>query len=107
LCFKLLSQVVNSRCTGMSLSEDVGGEKMMKSIHEMILAVCLILTLMIVYDFSLHLVEKLNIEFHPLYPHFQNREAYTDFWTAYWGLGSILVVTVTVLLWLEFRNHKR
>jgi hypothetical protein len=79
----------------------------MKNVQELILAICLILTLMVTYDFSLHFVEKINFQFHPLYPHFPSREAYTDFWTAYWGLGSILILTVTILLWLEFRNRKR
>ena len=53
----------------------------------------LILFLMILYDFSLHLVELLTLEnYHPLYPIFPNREVYTIFWTIYWGIGLIILL---------------
>jgi len=60
---------------------------------------------LIINDFSLHLVELLGIEnSHPFYGFFWSlspRETYTIFWTAYWGVASIIVTILGILLWLE------
>jgi len=51
----------------------------------------LILTLMIFWDWSLHLVELLKIEkYYFLYPYFPTREFYTIFWTIYWGVAFLI-----------------
>lgn len=60
---------------------------------------------LIINDFSLHLFELLGIEHsHPFYGFFwffPSREAYTIFWTVYWGVASFNVIVLGILLWLE------
>ena len=51
----------------------------------------LVLTIMIAYDLSLHLSEMLGLEAY-WWLQLPSREAYTLFWTIYWGIGLILIV---------------
>lgn len=76
--------------------------------HFVIIILVLTLGALIINDFSLHLVELLGVErLHPFYGFFwffPSRKAYTIFWTGYWGVASIIVVILGILLWLEMRR---
>jgi len=82
----------------------------MKRVQWIILFICLVLGVMIFNDFVLHLVEYLGIEkSHPFYSflwYFPNRKAYNDFWTTYWGLASVLISAVLILLSWEFKKAR-
>jgi len=73
----------------------------------MILGLILVLGAMIINDFSLHLVELLKIEkLHPFYSFFwsfPDRSSYTNFWTIYWGIASIIICCLGILFYLELR----
>ncbi len=76
----------------------VGGRKMNKFWK------MLLLSLMILYDASLHWVEILNVvNIHPLYPNFPLFGAitYDFFWTAYWTIAFFLS------LWILFGKNKQ
>lgn len=74
------------------------------------LLIASVLALMILNDFSLHLVELLKIEpLHPFYWFFwtfPSREAYTIFWTAYWGTALVLIFILLVLVF-QIRDRER
>ena len=79
-----------------------------KSRHYIIISLLFILGVMILNDFSLHLVELLGVErSHPFYGFFwsfPSRQAYTVFWTVYWGVASIIILILGILLWIEMRR---
>lgn len=53
----------------------------------------IILLGMILWDWSLHLVELFNaVDYHPLYPWFSSWHQYNIFWTAYWGIAIVLII---------------
>jgi len=78
------------------------------------LIIASVLTVMILNDFSLHLVELWKIEqLHPLYWFFwsfPSREAYSIFWTVHWGLALLLVVILLIFafqVWERERSISR
>jgi hypothetical protein len=70
------------------------------------LVIIIILGIMIFNDFSLHLVETLEIEeinpFYDFFWGFESLEAHNDFWTIYWGVASFLIVILAVLLLTDY-----
>jgi uncharacterized membrane protein len=77
--------------------------------HFVIIILVLTLGAMIINNFSLHLVELLGAErLHPFYGFFwsfPSREAYTIFWTAYWGTASVIISILGILLLIEIRKQ--
>ncbi len=58
----------------------------------------ILLTLMIGWDFSLHLFELLGIKkYHLLWPDFSTRLGYTIFWTIFWGLAFLIILSLTLV----------
>lgn len=49
--------------------------------------ILIILSAMILWDFSLHLQELLGIAHYLI---FSSREIYTSFWSIYWGVAFVL-----------------
>lgn len=56
----------------------------------------IILTAMTIYDFSLHLAEIAGkVSWHPLYiAPLLKIIPYDIFWTVYWGLASLILLTI-------------
>jgi len=53
----------------------------------------IILTGMILWDWSLHVVALFNIkEYHPFYPVFPSILIYQIFWSVYWGIALMLSI---------------
>ena len=77
-----------------------------KNVQRIELIIVLVLAVMIINDFSLHLVETLKIETqHPFYDYFwgfESPEAHNDFWTIHWGVASILIIILAVLLLTDY-----
>ncbi len=73
----------------------------------------LLVLIMIGYDLSLHIVELTNrIALHPMYLIFPlfGFISYNIFWTVYWGLGFIIMLTllgsgVTIKHTTEIHNY--
>lgn len=66
----------------------------------------IILTLMIFWDFSLHLVEILHIEnYHLLYPIFPLFSVinYDLFWTSYWFIAFLIILSI-LLNKIKYKN---
>jgi hypothetical protein len=68
----------------------------------------LIIAGMMIWDFSLHLVELLKaIPIHPLYPHFNSHQQYEIFWTTYWGIASLLtIITIKITIRKPWRTQQ-
>jgi hypothetical protein len=79
----------------------------MNNKSKLILGLVIILGIMIINDFSLHLVELLKIEkVHPLYSFFWSlspRSVYTTFWTVHWGIASLIIFFLGVLIYQELK----
>jgi magnesium-transporting ATPase (P-type) len=82
------------------------------------LIIAIVLTVMILNDFSLHLVELLGEETsHPFFwffwgPWMSIKENYTEFWTTYWGAAFLFILILLILvfqMWDQERSvsHKR
>jgi len=64
----------------------------------------ILLSLMILWDASLHWVEILNVvESHPFYPYFPLWDiiSYDLFWTTFWTIGFI------ISLWIIYGKKKK
>jgi hypothetical protein len=71
----------------------------------------IVIGVMILNDFSLHLVELLGVErYHPFYGFFwsfPSREAYTIFWTVYWSVALVLALILGTLLFADLRRDTK
>jgi hypothetical protein len=63
------------------------------------------LSIMTLYDFSLHLVDLLGVpQYHPLRFATTSDIFYNQFWSTYWGTGFAIALTLTLLLALRARD---
>jgi hypothetical protein len=73
-----------------------------KTAQKIAMLLVLFLSAIIINFLSFHLFEKLRIEnqhpFHNFFWNFESRENYTDFWTIYWGIASLIVVILAILI---------
>jgi hypothetical protein len=59
-----------------------------------------LLSLMILWDFSLHIQELLG---YGTYLWFPTRWGYTLFWTCFWGIGSLL----SLIIWFYVQKREK